>query len=48
MSQAATDACSFTAGMGKDGFLQDKRTQQAVIMSLIPMHKNRQGGHAAP
>jgi uncharacterized protein with HEPN domain len=35
MQQAATDACSFIEGMTKDQFLQDKRTQQAVIMSLI-------------
>lgn len=35
MQQAAADACSFVEGLGKDDFLQDKRTQQAVIMSLI-------------
>ena len=35
MQQAATDACSFVDGMGKEDFLEDKRTQQAVIMSLI-------------
>jgi uncharacterized protein with HEPN domain len=35
MLQAATDACGFVEGLGKDGFLADKRTQQAVIMSLI-------------
>ena len=35
MSQAATDACGFVEDMGKDVFLQDKRTQQAVIMSLV-------------
>lgn len=33
--QAASDACSFVEGLGKDDFLADKRTQQAVIMSLI-------------
>ncbi|WP_455289040.1 HepT-like ribonuclease domain-containing protein [Cupriavidus necator] len=33
--QAATDACSFVEGLTKDNFLEDKRTQQAVIMSLI-------------
>lgn len=33
--QAAADACSFVGGMGKDDFLIDKRTQQAVVMSLI-------------
>ncbi len=35
MQQAATDACSFVEGLGKDDFIVDKRTQQAVIMSLI-------------
>ena len=35
MQQAATDACIFVEGMGKADFLEDKRTQQAVIMSLI-------------
>lgn len=33
--QAATDACGFVEGLPKDGFLNDKRTQQAVTMSLI-------------
>ena len=35
MLQAAKDACSFVEGLAKDDFLEDKRTQQAVIMSLI-------------
>ena len=35
MQQAATDARGFVEGLGKDDFLADKRTQQAVIMSLI-------------
>ncbi len=35
MQQAATDACRFVEGLAKDDFLGDKRTQQAVIMSLI-------------
>ncbi len=35
MQQAAADACGFVDGMDKEEFLQDKRTQQAVIMSLI-------------
>jgi uncharacterized protein with HEPN domain len=35
MRQAATDACSFVEGQSKAAFLEDKRTQQAVIMSLI-------------
>lgn len=33
--QAASDACAFVEGMTKDDFLRDKRTQQAVVMSLI-------------
>lgn len=33
--QAAGDACGFVEGMAKEDFLADKRTQQAVIMSLI-------------
>ncbi|MCM2558727.1 DUF86 domain-containing protein [Alcaligenes faecalis] len=32
MQQAATDACGFIEGLSKDGFLGDKRTQQAVII----------------
>jgi len=35
IQRAATDACSFVEGLAKDDFLEDKRTQQAVIMSLI-------------
>jgi len=35
MHQAAADACAFTQGMSKEAFLADKRTQQAVIMSLV-------------
>ena len=35
MQQAATDACGFVEGLAKEDFLEDKRTQQAVIMSLI-------------
>ena len=35
IQQAATDACTFVEGLGKADFLEDKRTQQAVIMSLI-------------
>ena len=35
MRQAATDACDFVEGLSKEDFLQDKRTQQAVVMSLI-------------
>ncbi|WP_042337522.1 HepT-like ribonuclease domain-containing protein [Paraburkholderia ferrariae] len=33
--QAAMDACGFIGGMVKDDFLQDKRTQRAVVMSLL-------------
>ena len=35
MRQAIVDAQSFTEGMAQADFLQDKRTQQAVVMSLI-------------
>jgi uncharacterized protein with HEPN domain len=35
MLVAASDACNFLEGLSKDEFLVDKRTQQAVIMSLI-------------
>jgi|GEM_PF-749213 len=35
MQQAADDACSFVEGLSKDDFLEDRRTRQAVIMSLV-------------
>ena len=35
MQRAATDACGFVEGLVAEDFLADKRTQQAVIMSLI-------------
>lgn len=35
MQQAAQDACIFVEAMAKADFLEDKRTQQAVTMSLI-------------
>ena len=35
MLEAAQQACSYVHGMSKEDFLGDKRTQQAVIMSLI-------------
>ena len=35
IQQAAADACNFVQGVRKDDFLADKRTQQAIIMSLI-------------
>ncbi len=33
--QAAADACGFMAGLSREAFLADRRTQQAVILSLI-------------
>ena len=35
MQQAAQDACSFIEGMSFADFQEDKRTQQAAVMSLI-------------
>lgn len=35
IQQAASNALNFVEGLSKDDFLVDKRTQQAVIMSLI-------------
>lgn len=35
MQQAAVDARSFVEGLNKSAFLADKRTQQAVTMSLV-------------
>jgi uncharacterized protein with HEPN domain len=35
MQDAAVNACAFVEGIGKADFDSDKRTQQAVIMSLI-------------
>jgi uncharacterized protein with HEPN domain len=35
MRQAIAGAQSFTEGMAQADFMQDKRTQQAVVMSLI-------------
>lgn len=35
MLQAATEACGFVDGLSKDDFLDDKRTQRAVVMSLV-------------
>ncbi len=35
MHQAAGDACGFIEGMNKEEFLTDKRTQRAVVMSLV-------------
>ena len=35
IQQAATDARAFVEDLGKADFLADRRTQQAVIMSLV-------------
>jgi uncharacterized protein with HEPN domain len=35
MRQAISDVQSFTEGMVQADFMEDKRTQQAVVMSLI-------------
>jgi uncharacterized protein with HEPN domain len=35
IQQAAADARSFAEGLTKDAFVADKRTQRAVIMSLV-------------
>jgi uncharacterized protein with HEPN domain len=35
IQQAAKDACSFVEGLAKEDFLDDKRTQQAVIMNFV-------------
>lgn len=35
MRIATTDAIDFVAGMDKADFLHDRRTQQAVVMSLV-------------
>jgi uncharacterized protein with HEPN domain len=35
MLEAAKLACSYVEGMGKQDFLADKRTQQAVILNLV-------------
>lgn len=37
VQKAAADACSFVEGLDKEEFLADKRTQQAVVMSLLIM-----------
>lgn len=35
MLEAAAQACSYIDGMGKDDFLADRRTQQAVILNIV-------------
>ncbi len=42
IQQAAQNACDFIDGQVKEDFFADKRTQQAVIMSLVD---HRRGGH---
>lgn len=35
MKEAAAQACAYVEGMDKPAFMDDKRTQQAVVMNLI-------------
>lgn len=35
MLEAAVQACAYVEGLSREEFLQDKRTQQAVILNLI-------------
>jgi len=35
MIEAARQVCGYLEGMGKEGFLDDKRTQQAVILNIV-------------
>lgn len=35
MRVSAKDACGFVEGMSREEFFADKRTQQAVVMSLV-------------
>lgn len=39
IQQAAAEACGFTEGLTKEDFLEDRRTQQAVIMNLVIIGK---------
>lgn len=41
MQQAAADACSFVGGLNKEDFLQDRRTQQAVVWRSMRGMRNR-------
>ncbi|MEZ4344530.1 MAG: hypothetical protein R3B74_18065 [Nitrospirales bacterium] len=41
MEHAASDACQFLEAMDKTTFLADKRTQPAVIMSLVIIEGTR-------
>ncbi len=33
--RAAADACKFVEGMSREAFIADRRTQSAVVMSLV-------------
>lgn len=35
MIEAAQQVCAYLEGMGKEDFLDDKRTQQAVILNIV-------------
>ena len=35
MLEAAVQACAYVEGLSKEDFLQDKKTQQAVVLNLI-------------
>ena len=35
MIEAARQVCGYVEGMSKEGFLDDKRTQQAVILNIV-------------
>jgi uncharacterized protein with HEPN domain len=35
MLEAATQACAYVEGIQKEDFLEDKKTQQAVVLNLI-------------
>jgi uncharacterized protein with HEPN domain len=35
MAEAAVDACAFVEGLDRKSFAGDKRTQQAVVMSMV-------------
>lgn len=35
MLEAATTACAYVEGLSKEDFLNDKKTQQAVVLNLI-------------
>jgi hypothetical protein len=45
MLTAAIDARHFVDGMSKEDFLSDKRTQRAVVMSLVIIGRGRREDH---